>query len=326
MKVLVTGANGFVARHLAKKLMELKRYQISLTTYHAICESALGKMIKMDVTDLPETIKVIRTIKPDVIIHLAAQSNIPSSWKDPVATMSINTIGTTNIILAIVKLHLAPKLIFVGSGEEYGLTAKSRPLLTETDPCQPQNPYAISKLAAEQLSVQLARKNHLNLIFLRPFNHFGPGQKTGFVVSDFCSQIAKIEDRQMPPTMKVGNIRTARDFLAVSDVVHAYELAIEKDLPTGIYNISSGKAVLIESILHYLLKLTETTVRLQMDEIRFRTEEIKSFAGDSSKFRQSAGWKPVCDLSDCLKATLNWWRAEIKHTLRDNSPYRQTIH
>ncbi|WP_353949012.1 GDP-mannose 4,6-dehydratase [Sporolactobacillus sp. Y61] len=321
MNILITGAHGFIAKHLASKL-KASHHKVILTSHtHFTHEQTCNMVIKMDLLDLNEIMKVINKIKPDVIMHLAAQSSIPRSWKDPMETVRVNTLGTTNIILAAGILHLKTKMIIVGSSEEYGSTAVKKTLLVENDPCFPQNPYAVSKLAAEQLGTQMSKKYQLNIVFLRPFNHFGPGQKIGFVISDFCSQIAKIEQNLLPPEMIVGNVLSYRDFLALPDVIDAYYLAIEKDLPNGVYNISSGKAVSIQSILMRLLKLSRKAIRIKKGKFHDRTAEINSFAGDSTKFRRVTGWNPTRSINEYLKVTLDWWRDEIERCGRDSEQH-----
>ncbi|GEB77841.1 GDP-mannose 4,6-dehydratase [Sporolactobacillus inulinus] len=308
MRILITGANGFVANHLVKQVINHDIYLTSHSDQTIIDDE---QIFKMDVRDEDSIRKVLHAVNPDVIVHLAAQSNVPFAWKHPVETMEINAIGTTNLISSIIKLKLSTKLIVVGSSDEYGITAKTRQLLSESDPCLPQNPYAISKLAAEQLGIQLARKHHVNIVCLRPFNHFGSGQKKGFVVSDFCSQIAEIERGIQEPTIQVGDISTYRDFLPVDDVVNAYITAINKDIPNDIYNISSGKPIKIEKILEKLIGFSNKKITVVRDDRRYRPAEVKSFAGDYSKFNEATNWSPKYDIDECLLRTLNWWRNKV---------------
>jgi GDP-4-dehydro-6-deoxy-D-mannose reductase len=311
MRVLITGANGFVAKHLLKKLVGYG-HEVYLTTHNTQAVVENKHVYKMDINDQLSIKSVLKSVKPDAIVHLAAQSNVPFSWENPVKTFETNVIGTINIVDSVHQLNPSIKLVVVGSSEEYGLTAKTESLLSENAPCLPQNPYATSKFAAGQLSLQLSKKNSLNLIHFRTFNHFGPGQRKGFVVSDFCSQIASIELKNKEPILQVGDISTYRDFLPVEDVTEAYVQAITKNIPNGTYNISSGHPTLIESMLEKLLRYSYVKIGVQRDKKRYRTAEVKSFAGNSDKFRLATGWFPSNDMDLCLKNTLNWWREQIK--------------
>lgn len=312
MKVLITGAKGFVARHLQKKLEQNDEIEVYLTTHSELAQEKSSQVLYMDLRKAESIDKILSIVKPDVIVHLAAQSNVPFSWENPVETLEVNVLGTTKIIQSLCEQGLSSKLVIVGSSDEYGITAKSRQLLNEEDPCFPQNPYAISKLAAGQLALKLSKKNDMEIVYLRPFNHFGPGQRKGFVVSDFCSQIASIEQGLIKPVIQVGDISTYRDFSPIHDIVTAYELAIKKNIPSGIYNISSGRPLSIESILDKLLSLSTSRVSVIKDKKRFRPAEVKSFAGDGRKFKNATGWLPSYDIDSCLLETLNWWREKVK--------------
>lgn len=311
MKVLITGANGFVARHLAGKLTR-DGYDVYLTTHSGTEDHKDSTVFPMDMKDIMSIHRVLSAVRPDVVMHLAAQSNVYDAWKKPAETMEINAIGTVHLIQSILEQGLRCKLIIIGSGEEYGAAAKTHRLLTEESPCSPQNPYAVSKLAAGQLSVLLSQKKDLNLVYLRPFNHFGPGQRKGFVISDFCSQVAFSEQGLLEPIIKVGDISTYRDFLPIDDIVTAYELAISKDIPGGVYNISSGTPLSIEYLLKKIIDLSYVKINIVKDKSLFRPAEVKSFAGNSSKFQKATGWLPRYDIDSCLLATLNWWREEAK--------------
>lgn len=318
MKVLITGARGFVARHLTRKLAR-DGYDVYLTTHSGIKSNKVNTVFPMDVKDVMSVHYVLSAVRPDAIIHLAAQSNIYDAWQKPTETMEINSIGTLHLIQSILEEDLRCKLIIVGSGEEYGAAAKTQRLLTEESPCYPQNPYAVSKFAASQLSVQLSQKNDLNVVYLRPFNHFGPGQRKGFVISDFCSQVALIEQGLIKPIIKVGDLSTYRDFLPIDDIVAAYERAVSENIPAGIYNISSGNPISINYLLHKILAFSAMTIHIARDEKRFRPAEVKSFAGDGSKFQKAAGWLPRYDIDGCLLTTLNWWRSKASRRPADLS-------
>lgn len=309
MKVLITGGGGFVGEHLIKKLLSgghavsvvglangafLQKYDLSVHEVDILNASALQNVVKLE--------------KPDTVIHLAAQSNVPAAWENPALTASVNINGTINMLLAVVKEAPFAKILNVGSSDEYGLTAKCGLPLTEEMECKPQNPYSISKLCAEQMALKLAQKYSVNVIHLRPFNHFGPGQRKGFVVSDFASQIAEIEAGKKAAEIRVGDLSASRDFLFVEDVVNAYIKAAELSIPGGIYNICSGYARKIEDILKKLLSLSKHKITIAQDKEKIRPSEVPVFIGSFSKLSLAASWSPLSSFDDALLKTLNYWR------------------
>ena len=177
--------------------------------------------------------------------------------------------------------------------------------------CLPQNPYAISKYCAEQMVLKLGVKYEMDVVTTRSFNHFGPHQNKGFVVSDFASQIAEIKKNLKEPVIYVGDTSAARDFLYVVDVVKAYVSLLENNVPSGIYNVSSGSAISINEILNILLELSNKNIEIKIDEAKFRPVEVKSFAGCNAKLKTSTGWSYKDNLVNNLESTLNYWVNKI---------------
>ncbi len=309
MRVLVTGAGGFVGGHLVKALIDIG-HQVFAGGIQNNCYRFDKKVdvLKFDITDYQNLIDIISKIRPDGIIHLAAQSMVQRSWEDPAYTIHVNTIGTINLIKAVKETVVDSKIINIGSSEEYGLTGKFGQALDEQSPCLPQNPYASSKFVAGQLALQLAKKDKLRLIHVRPFNHFGPGQQVGFVISDFASQIARIEKGLYPAKIYVGDLSAQRDFSDVRDIVNAYIMLLENDLENGIYNVCSGKPRTIESILKQLIQQSTSAITIEIDKERFRPSEVSMFFGSNQKLVEAVGWRPNKDFATSLSETLKWWR------------------
>jgi GDP-4-dehydro-6-deoxy-D-mannose reductase len=309
MKVLVTGAAGFVGRYVLSELTKWQ-YQVFATVFR---DERISEAIPvpLNIMDSNQTRAAVREIKPDAVVHLAAQSKVSASWNDPVAAIEINTIGTINLINGIKKHSPHAKVVVAGSSEEYGLAGKTGQILTEYSPCQPQNPYAVSKFAAGQISMQIARKHGLKLYYMRPFNHFGPGQPAGFMISDFCSQIAQIEQGLKEPCLKVGDLSAQRDFTHVTDVTKAYQAVLASNLDPGIYNICSGVTRSAREILDFLVSHSAVPIKISIDHERFRPSEVPIFYGSAEKLHESTGWHPTCNFYDSLIETLNWWRRQI---------------
>lgn len=309
MKILVTGACGFVGRILVKRLCDSGHQLITAMQNRECGFGASVESIFFDLTDKEAVLQAIQTSRPEIVIHLAAQSDVAKSWTEPSATLEVNTLGTLHLLEAIRSL---PQIRFVniGSSDEYGLTAQQGIPLTEEDPCRPQNPYSVSKYAAGQLVLQYGRRYQLQVLHLRPFNHFGPGQRTGFVVSDFCSQIVQQEQREVASEIVVGDLTAQRDFTDVRDVVDAYAMIAEQDLPMGVYNICSGQPRSVEEILTFLIGLAKRPLKLKVDPDLLRPAEVPFFVGSAAKLTQSIGWRPQRDFYASLTETLEWWRAQ----------------
>lgn len=308
MKVLVTGAGGFVGQHLLNKLMKKDNNIVAINRKNNKFLSSLNiPVYETDILDFDTILNCIEQEKPDVLIHLAAQSNIGVSWKDPALTASTNIEGSLNLYKAFFKVNPKGKFINIGSSDEYGLTAKLGIPLKEEMECKPQNPYSISKYCSEQMLLQLAKKDKVNVISTRSFNHFGPGQNTGFVISDFSSRVAKIKKGLMENKIFVGDLSIARDFLYIDDIVEAYIKIIEKEIPIGIYNISAGSSIKIEYILNKLIEISNVDIEVIIDKNKFRPAEVKNFIGNSEKLKKLLDWEPITNFNDGLKKTFDYW-------------------
>lgn len=309
MNILVTGAGGFVGKHLTALL---------LRHGHHVSAMGLGDSdflrerqvpcYETDILDAAGVKVCMAEVRPDAVIHLAAVANVPFSWEHPGQTVDVNIRGTVNVFLALQQVNPKAKFLSVGSSDEYGLAAKSGNPLTEDTPCQPQNPYSISKYSAEQLVLQLGRARGMNVICTRSFNHFGPGQRKGFVVSDFASQIAAIEKGQQEPVLQVGDLSAIRDFTYVDDVVAAYAALVEQGVSSGIYNICSGISHTMEDVLDALREMSAVDIEIRKDPHRLRPSEVPLFIGDPRKIFAATHWKPQIDFLDGLFMVLDDWR------------------
>lgn len=309
MKVLITGAGGFVGSYLIDCLREHGHEPVALGIGGE--EKLAAKNVPVyavNILDEEGMTKALKKEQPDAVIHLAAISNVPKSWEIPDTTAEVNICGTIKLVKAMATATPNAKLLVVGSSDEYGLTAKTGVPLTEDMPCQPQNPYSISKYCAEQMALQLGKKYGLKVICTRSFNHFGPGQAKGFAISDFASQIAAIERGAQEPVMKVGNLSANRDFTYVSDVVEAYVKLIESDKAEGVFNVCSGKSVSIGDMLDMLKSFAKKDIAVIKDEQYFRKVDVKSFCGSKRKLRESIDWDPKIETKSALEKVAKYWR------------------
>jgi GDP-4-dehydro-6-deoxy-D-mannose reductase len=313
MKTLITGISGFAGSHLAEFLLN-KGYKVYGTFYDKSTFSNLNGFIdriilyQCDIRNYNNLKTIIEKVRPDEIYHLAAISFVPASLKNPKLTFDTNLYGTLNLYEAIKELKYNPKILFVGSADEYGSIKNSDLPIREDCPLRPVNPYSISKASADFLSYTYFKNYHLKIIRVRPFNHIGPRQDPDFVCSSFAKQIVEIEKGiKKKPVINVGNLEAKRDFTDVRDMIRAYWLAIQRGEIGEVYNICSEKPISIEKILNGFLNISITSIKVRKDPIRFRVLDVPILRGDSTKFRKQTNWKQKITFEKTLHDILNYW-------------------
>lgn len=318
MRILITGAAGFVGAYAIRQFAE-KGYAVHAAVLPqeqlASDLQALCTVHHFDLLDADDVSALLQTVQPDRILHLAAQSSVAISWKQPQLTADLNIKGTVNLLEAARKLLHMPRILLIGSAEEYGRLSENADglqLVNETMPLRPVNIYAATKAAAEQLAAVYDTAYDLPVICVRAFNHFGPGQREIFVVSDFCRQAAEIECGLREPVIRTGNLDAKRDFTDVRDIVRAYVLLLESGRAGEIYNVGSGKAIAISDILSQILSSCTVAVRHEIDPEKLRPAETSYLAADTGKLRCDTGWMPEIPTAQTISDTLAYWRQELK--------------
>lgn len=310
-RILITGAHGFVGRHLVRRLADVSPdAELVLADRHAGPAPLRGRSVTIDITDTAAVEKLIAAEQPSHLVHLAAIAAVTEATGDAKQAQAINFGGVRNVALAIIRSAPACRLLFCSSAEVYGSSFKAGYALDETAPLQPVNAYGAAKAEADSLLGEMARDG-LKVVRLRPVNHTGPGQGTQFVVPDFSSQIARIERGQQPPVIRVGNLSNSRDFLDVRDVVDAYAktLLAFDDIPNGCaMNVASGSAIVIRTVLDHLLALSSRPIEVKEDPALFRTSDTPVVVCDSSLARRLLAWQPRYHFADTLRDVLDYWR------------------
>lgn len=292
MRVLVTGADGFVGRHLVRRLMRRG------DTVHAVGgPHAIEGHEPLDVTDAAAVGGVIERHHPEAVVHLAGQSSVAVSHADPVLTFRINSLGTVHLLDAVRRHASHARVLIVSSGEVYGRT-HGRPAL-ETDAPAPLSPYASAKLAAEVVALQYARSG-LDVQVARPFNHIGPGQHPSFALPSFASQLRAIAAGEKPPRIQVGNLEPVRDFSHVEDVVEAYLLLLSRADSGAVTNICSGTGRSVRSLLDELIRVSGLSVSVEVDPTRFRPSDAPELIGAPERL-QSLGWTPKRSVAEAVE-------------------------
>jgi GDP-D-mannose dehydratase len=306
MKALITGVNGFVGNYLSKYLID-KGYDVYGTVIEDDVQMDNVTIKKMNLLNKEEVNETIKSINPDYIYHLAGQSAVGLSWKEPTLTMNVNINGTINLLDAVRENNIDTKVLIIGSSDEYGVIKPEDCPINEEKLLSPASPYAISKMAQEQIAKLYVNSYKMNLIMVRAFNHIGPMQSKNFVVSDFASKIAEIE-KGAEPVIRVGNLEAYRDFTDVRDIVRGYAMLMEAGKIGEVYNIGSGNAYKIQDILDVLLSLSNTKIKVEIDPEKLRPSDVPIIQCDNSKIKAQVNWNARYDIKDTLEDTLDYWR------------------
>ena len=262
----------------------------------------------MDLVDYDQVRRAIEDIAPECIYHLAARASVPAAWRDPASSLQNNILAQLNVLRAVTDAGASPRVLIVASADEYGRVQPEDLPVDEDTPLRPVNPYAVSKITQDYMGLQYHLSHGLPVVRVRPFNHAGPRQETGFVISDFASQVAAIERGKQAPVLSVGNLSAERDFSDVRDVVRAYHLALTQGEPGAVYNIGAAKAVAVSDILASLLQQSSTDITVTQDPERMRPSDIPRIVADCSLLRATTGWEPRIPLERTLSDTLDYWR------------------
>ena len=306
MKILITGANGFVGNHLTRALVS-SGHSVVLTGTESSELHQNYPYMQADLTN-KEDVGKIDFSEINGVVHLAGLAAVGPSFDNPQLYLDVNMGAELNLLEEIISQKASPRFLVVSSGMLYDPNAGLP--LSERSSVKPNSPYAVSKLGQEQLA-QYYTSRGLECIIARPFNHIGPGQNEGFIVPDLAKQIIEGECGLRDAVM-VGNLHAKRDYTDVRDIVRAYELLLLKGRPGEVYNICSGHPVEGVAILNGLLSLSKREMIVEHDPTRMRPSDTPEIYGSYSKLTQDTGWEPTIPLSDTLRDVLDDWRKRIK--------------
>jgi len=306
LRVLVTGAGGFIGSHLIEAAAR-RGDTVRAWTYGQVSfdRPAGIATAEIDLSNHRGIAIDLAEFEPDVIVHLAAQSLIGPSWQDPATTYHVNVLGTIHLIESARVLPKAPRIIVTGSSAEYAEPSDNQ-LIDETSPLEPNNPYGASKLAAEEFVQLCVRRYGLDAIRIRPFFLVGP-RKTGDVCSDFARRIVAIE-RGRQTMMQVGDLRPLRDMMDIRDGVDAILRIADAGKQGEVYNICTGHGISIEDILKSYCRMARVPVEIRQDPALLRPLDPRLKIGDPRKL-EALGWKVQYALDDTLRQILDYWRS-----------------
>jgi GDP-4-dehydro-6-deoxy-D-mannose reductase len=321
LKALITGISGFVGSHLAEYLLETTDWEVAGTVFGPygniadLCgqlELYPAELSRLDVMTF-----ILEQAQPDVIFHLAAQPLVSASRRDPWGTLETNIRMQLNVLEAVVRVTPECRVLVVGSSEEYGLVSPEDLPIDEDTPLRPLSPYALSKVAQDLMGLQYHLTHKLNVVRVRPFNHIGPRQRTGFVAPDFASQVAAAEVGLQSPTMEVGNLAARRDFSDVRDVVRAYVMLLTLGEPGQVYNVGSGESHSIQELLDCLLAMSRVPIQVRQDPKRMRPSDVSEVICDATRIREHSDWRTEISFEQSLQDILEHWREKMRESELD---------
>lgn len=295
-KALIFGAGGFVGPYLARELAA-HGYEVCGSGRSETGPESMS-YIRADLLDESQVKCAISAVQPDVIVNLAGISSVGQSWSMPQATVEVNVIGALSILEAARKQPRMPKVLLVGSSEEY---AASDGPVSESSPLEANNPYGISKIMQERFAALYRARYGMKVYCVRPFNHTGAGQRDTFVISSWCRQAAGISKSGKPGVMRVGNLDVKRDFSDVRDIVRAYRMVLESDDCETVYNVGSGKAIALRELLDYIVSLSEQLITVETDPALFRPVDTPYICCDRTLIKEKLGWEPKYTLFETVR-------------------------
>ena len=304
--VLVTGAGGFAGGHLIELLAGSADLVGWSRTQPPPEIAALAKWQRVDILDREQVTDTIAMLRPDSIFHCAGLPHVAESWADTAAPLATNVLGTHRLIEAVERVGARCRIVVTGSAQVY---APSNEPIAEDDRIAPSSPYALSKLAQEQLALR-SNSDTVAIIVTRPFNHTGPRQKPSFLAPSVARQIVMIERGLLEPVLKVGNLEPSRDIMDVRDAVRAYAALMKTGTPGTIYNVASGVARPVRSIVEALVSRARVPVRIEQDPSRIRPSDVPVLAGNPRRLKQSTGWSPQVSFEKMVDDLLEYWRAQ----------------
>jgi GDP-4-dehydro-6-deoxy-D-mannose reductase len=338
MNILITGITGFVGGYLARALAregeggEPEAPNVFGTSFPQSPPASAGNIFYLDLRVECDVRDIVRRVRPDWVFHLAAVTNVRSSWQARRETLETNVLGTHNLLEAVRLEAPRARVLFISSSDVYGDAAQGETPLVEDRPFHVTSPYAYSKAAGEMMCGFYERIEGLDIVIVRQFPHTGPGQAPDFVCADWARQVVRIERGESEPVLHVGNLEVRRDFSDVRDVVEAYVALMRKGRRGQVYNVCSGRALALQEILDFLvgeagkaagvarptapdMRAAGTAqvpaIRVEVDLAKLRKTDVPLLIGENRKILAEIGWSPRIPIAQTLRDLLSGVRSQF---------------
>jgi GDP-4-dehydro-6-deoxy-D-mannose reductase len=303
--VLITGASGFAGSHLLDLLAGRCELAAWSRSEPAADRIALARWQQVDLRSPQQIRAAVQELRPSAVYHLAGIPHVAESFSDTAAPLASNVLGSHHLFDALRRASVGCRVVLAGSALIY--RGSDRPI-AEDAPIAPESPYAVSKLAQEQLGLRALREDGVDVILTRPFNHIGPRQKPSFMAPSVARQIARIERGGSEPLLRVGNLNAVRDLTDVRDIVRAYEALMRAGTPGTIYNIASGQGRQVREVIDALVSRSSAPIRIDIDSARLRPNDVPMLVGDATRLREATGWMPEIPFDRMIDDLLAYWR------------------
>lgn len=310
MRALITGVTGFSGRALALHLSARgwsvvgshggKRPVPPELSQAGICP------VTHNLVDAGHTMALLRDTRPDFVFHLAGQTGV-----DFALLRDSYVAATVNLLEAARHLCLDAVIVIPGSSAQFGDVPEDRQPITEDTEYRPSTPYGIAKAMEASTAARFNREYGMKIIRTHTFNCIGPGQRPQFVPATFACQIAAMERGTAKPVLKVGNLGARRDMTDIRDVADAYFRAATRGRPGQVYNICSGHATAIGTLIAGLRDLSRVDFEVREESARLQAIDVPTQRGDASKLQRDTGWRPSVVLAQSLADVLEEWRAIV---------------
>ena len=321
LRIIITGFSGFVSQYFLEYLNFVESNATVLGISRSKPDFDFAQYDKLniqfksiDLLNKVEVENIITSFQPEYILHLASVSSVAQSWQTPYDSFVNNTNIFLNIAEQIRLLKLPCRILSVGSSEEYGEVDEVLLPLTEEHLTKPLSPYAVARISQEMLSKIYADGYNIDIVMTRSFNHIGPRQKDKFVISSFAKQLVHLSlNKSVPQKIVTGNLNIIRDFLDVRDVVKAYYLLLKKGTKGEVYNICSGKGILLKDIIHTMSNILNIDIEIELNPLLVRPNENKKIIGSYKKINEHLGWQPTITAEKSLGDIINFWQNCYTH-------------